>query len=210
MYAIAATSPLPAFMGETMETMNPTVPDETWGALWRGDRAAFSAVFQAHHKAVYNFAFRHTASWATAEEATQACFTTVWRRAREGSLPAITHGSALAWLCGVARNECRNLTRGQTRHLRLVGRAEREPEHTHSNVDDWVAHEASMRRINQVLAQLPDQQREVIEMVAWAGLGMTETAAALKVPVGTVKSRLARARKTLATSEVAHLLGQEA
>lgn len=47
-------------------------------------------------------------------------------------------------------------------------------------------------------------------MVAWAGLVMAETAAALKVPVGTVKSRLARARKTLATSEVAHLLGQEA
>ena len=62
MSAIAATSPLAALMGAKMETMNLTLPDETWGALRRGDQD-FSAVFQAHHKAVYNFAFRHTASW---------------------------------------------------------------------------------------------------------------------------------------------------
>lgn len=192
--------------------MDTAAPDDAplWRALTRGDQGAFRSLFEAHHKAVYNFAFRHTASWSVAEEATQACFTTVWRRAREGSLPMLTHGAALAWLCGVARNECRNLTRGQQRHLRVVGKAEQQPWADASNVDDWLAHEDGMRRINAVLSRLPDAQREVIELVAWAGFGMAETAAALKVPVGTVKSRLARARKTLATSEVAHLLGQEA
>ena len=201
----AATMPRVGF-GAMMSTMT----EDVWRDLTRGDAAAFRAVFEEHHKAVYNFAFRHTASWAVAEDATQACFTTVWRRAREGSLPDLPHGSARAWLCGVARNECRNLSRGQQRQLRVVGRIDQQPRQKRSNVDDWLAHEDAMRRINEVLGRIPDAQREVVEMVAWAGLGMADTAAALKVPVGTVKSRLARARKTLATSEVAHLLGQEA
>ncbi len=66
-----------------------------------------------------------------------------------------------------------------------------------------------MRRINGILSRLPDGQRQVVELVAWGGCSMTEVADALGVAVGTVKSRLARARTTLATSEVAHLLGKE-
>lgn len=179
----------------------------TWSAVRRGDEEAFRALFAEHHNAVYNFAFRHAASWAVAEDATQACFTTVWRKARDGSLPDLRDGEPRAWLCAVARNECRNLQRSATRQLRVVGAI--HPEGPQDNTSDWLDHEVAMGRINSVLAGLPDAQRAVVELVAWSGLGMAEVAAALHVPVGTVKSRLSRARQSLATSEVAHLLGRD-
>ena len=182
---------------------------DTWAGVRRGDEPAFRDLFATYNKLVYNFAFRHTASWAAAEDATQACFATVWRRARDGSLPDLDGADPAAWLCGVVRNECRNAVRSSGRHLRVVRRVEAEPASSNDNVASWIDHEASMSRINEVLHRLPDGQRSVLEMVVWAGLGMAETAATLGVPVGTVKSRLARARQALATTEVAHLLGQE-
>lgn len=201
------TSHSPFMRGTIVAMSYPPTLANVWQALADGDEEAFRQVFNDHHKAVYNFAFRHTGSWSAAEEATQTCFVNVWRKAKEGSLPRLDDSAIRAWLCGFVRNECRNLERSSRRHLRLVKSV--EPQTSADNVSTWVDDESSMQRINAVMAKIPDQQRAVVELVVWSGLGMAETAAALKVPVGTVKSRLARARNTLATTEVAHLLGQE-
>lgn len=67
-----------------------------------------------------------------------------------------------------------------------------------------------MARVRQVLQRVPEEQRAVIEMVVWSGLDLAECAYALGIPLGTVKSRLSRARKKLATTEVAALLGVDA
>lgn len=203
MHAHAQPAPPDEMMGRMDD-------DALWQALRAADEQAFRMLFQRHSRAVYNVAFRHASSWAAAEEATQACFSGIWRRAAAGTLPEVAHGVVRAWLCAVGRNEARNLVRSDGRRLRLVGRVAQQPrEDRHDNVEDWVAHEESMRRINQVLARIPDGQRIVVELVAWGGLTMDEVAAALDLPTGTVKSRLSRARKALATSEVAHLLGKE-
>lgn len=184
--------------------------DTLWEDLRTGDEAAFRRLFERHSRAVYNVAFRHAASWATAEEATQLCFAGVWRRASAGTLSRVHPGAVRAWLCAVGRNEARNLVRSAGRRLRLVERIEAQPAATAAdNVGQWLAHEESMHRINHVLDRLPDAQRQVVELVAWSGCTMAEVGEALGVPVGTVKSRLARARATLATTEVAHLLGEE-
>ena len=203
MHAHAQPAPPDEMMGRMDD-------DALWQALRAADEQAFRMLFQRHSRAVYNLAFRHASSWATAEEATQACFSGIWRRAAAGTLPEVAHGVVRAWLCAVGRNEARNLARSDGRRLRLVGRVAQQPrEDRHDNVEDWVAHEESMRRINHVLDRLPDAQRQVVELVAWSGCPMAEVGEALGVPVGTVKSRLARARATLATTEVAHLLGEE-
>jgi RNA polymerase sigma-70 factor, ECF subfamily len=65
-----------------------------------------------------------------------------------------------------------------------------------------------MALIRRALAVLPQNQRDVVELVAWSELSLADVAAALHVSVGTVKSRLSRARARLAASEIAALLGE--
>lgn len=82
-------------------------------------------------------------------------------------------------------------------------------ETTPASVDDtdaWVSAETTMRAIRAALAVLPASQRDVVELVAWADLTMAEAAVTLHVSVGTVKSRLARARTRLASTPIATLL----
>lgn len=191
-------------------TIAPMTDDELWESLRSGDEQAFRALFERHHKAVYNVAFRHCASWVQAEDATQLAFTSVWRRATiTPPLPGLRAGAVRAWLCALGRNEARNQVRSSNRRLRLHSMAAAQPRSgERDDTANWVEAEAAMQRINTVLGRVPDGQRAVIELV-WAGCNLAETAAALDLPVGTVKSRLSRARKTLATTEVAALLGEE-
>lgn len=192
-------------MAEITELREPS--DEL---LWEGlqDRieADFAILFRRYNKLVYNFCFRATASWAQAEDLTQATFMTLWRRACDGRIEPLRRDSAAPVLVAMARHEVLNNARGGKRRLQLVQRIGDEPEDRRDNVDSWLAQEAGMARVRQVLAQLPENQRAVIELVVWGGLELAECAEVLGVPVGTVKSRLSRARQKLATTEVARLL----
>ncbi|OYO23539.1 RNA polymerase subunit sigma-24 [Enemella dayhoffiae] len=178
-----------------------------WQGLCDGIEADFATLFRRHNKLVYNFAFRATASWAQAEDLTQATFATLWRRAVDRQIEPLQRDSAAPVLLAMARHEVLNNARSGQRRLRLVQRIIDQPERVSANVDDWLAQEAGMARVRQVLAVLPENQRAVIELVVWSNLDMAECAEVLGVPVGTVKSRLSRARQKLATTEVAQLLG---
>ncbi|WP_432560648.1 RNA polymerase sigma factor [Granulicoccus sp. GXG6511] len=171
-----------------------------------GQEAAFTALFLRHSKAVYNFAFRTTSSWNQAEEVTQSTFTTLWRRACDGRVDPLERESALPLLLWIARNEVLNIVRNRQRRLRLVRRVTDEPWTDTDNVSAWTAKEAGMARVNEVLGRLPEPQRAVVELVVFGELDLAECGHALNIPLGTVKSRLSRARKKLATTEIAALL----
>ena len=103
----------------------------------------------------------------------------------------------------MATNVCRNLNRRSRRHLRAVGRLpgpEAEPDHAPA-VTERLDAEARMRRVLAAIEELPQHERDVLALVAWAGLTYEQAAAALAVPVGTVRSRLSRARKRLSLPE---------
>jgi RNA polymerase sigma factor (sigma-70 family) len=174
-------------------------------ALAGGDRDAFAALFRRHHTFVYNVAFRRTASWAAAEDVTGVVFLELWRqRDRVESLG----GSLRPWLAGVAANEARHVWRSRSRLAGAVGRlalvhgsdvaAGREPD----PADDLAARiddERAMAALLDTLDALPEAHREVITLWAWEQLSYDEIAVALDVPVGTVRSRLSRARARLRT-----------
>jgi RNA polymerase sigma factor (sigma-70 family) len=170
-------------------------------ALWlrarAGDGAAFGILFERHAGRIYNYCFRRTADWALAEDLTSATFLLAWRSLRRESLEA---ESALPLLYGIAtnvlRNRRRSLKRGREAFSRLpLPRAE-EPdfaEEAAARVDD----QAAMRELLGLFSRLPRREQDVLSLCEWSGLSYEDTAAALDIPIGTVRSRLARGRRRL-------------
>ncbi|MGH2626351.1 MAG: RNA polymerase sigma factor, partial [Anaerolineales bacterium] len=103
------------------------------------------------------------------------------------------------WLYGIATNILRRHARTEVRRLRAYGRV---PRPGVAQVDgDAIASrldaERSAALMGDALAQLPEAERTVLLLIAWADLSYEETAVALDVPIGTVRSRLHRARARL-------------
>lgn len=176
----------------------PTEP-EVLGEVRSGSSAAFGLLFERHHEAVYNFCFRRTASWSSADDLTSVVFLEAWRNRDRMELH---HDSVLPWLYGIATNVCRNQRRSSARHRQALARLPR-PAATPDPSDDIAARvddERRMREVLHVISSLPKDQRDIVALVAWEGLDYAAAAAALGIPIGTVRSRLARARRRLSTS----------
>lgn len=171
------------------------------GQLWsrasgERDGEAFGELFARHMNAVYNHCFRRTGSWSAAEDLTSVVFLEAWRKRRDVRLAG---ESLLPWLLAVANNATRNADRSLRRYRRLLGKLP-ESGSVPDIADDAAGRaddERAMRLILAELRALGEPEREVIALVDWAGLSYAEAAAALGVPVGTVRSRLNRAREHL-------------
>ena len=161
----------------------------------RGDAPAFGLLFERHAHAVYNHCFRGTADWAQAEDLTSVVFLEAWRRRADVRLQ---NASALPWLLGVATNVLRNTWRSRRRRDGALGRLRIDDEPPFADdVDARIDDQRAMRSVLRVVSALPRRDREVLALCAWAGLSYEQAAVALDVPVGTVRSRLARARARL-------------
>jgi RNA polymerase sigma-70 factor (ECF subfamily) len=170
---------------------------ELWDRAVDGDPGCFGLLFERHARSVYNHCFRRTASWADADELTSAVFMEAWRR-RHVVRPV--GESARPWLLGVANNLLRNHHRSLRRYRAALARLpgsgrELDPA---DDVVGRLADEGQMRRVLALVERLPRRDQEVLALCAWSGLTYQEAATVLDVPVGTVRSRLARARARLA------------
>jgi RNA polymerase sigma-70 factor (ECF subfamily) len=131
-----------------------------------------------------------------------ATFLEAWRRRDEIRLSG---DSLRPWLLGVATNLMRNHRRSARRRdaaLRRV-RTEVAIEGFADDVAARVDDEHRMRRLLDLISSMSVQEQEVISLVLWSGLTYEEAAVALGVAVGTVKSRLSRARRRLVELAVA-------
>ena len=168
----------------------------TDGDLWRcagdGEAAAFGELFERHAKAVYNHLFRRTGDWSLAEELTSVVFLEAWRRR---TAVKIENESALPWLLGVATNVLRNSWRSRRRHRAALERLPREtPMGFSDDADARLDDEEHMRAMLHRLRGLPRREADVLALCVWAELTYEEAAVALEIPIGTVRSRLSRAR----------------
>ncbi|TNY35711.1 RNA polymerase sigma factor [Thermomonospora catenispora] len=180
--------------------MNPPQPTDAalWSRAMGGDEHAFGELFDRHARAVYNYCFRRTADWSVAEDLTSVVFLETWRRRDQVRMNG---DSLLPWLYGVATNVLRNHRRSLRRHRDALARLPLPA--TPDETEDAAARVDAERRMREVLESirsLPRRDQEVLVLCVWEGLGYAEAAEALGVPVGTVRSRLARARERLRRS----------
>ncbi len=164
--------------------------------LRAGDQTAFGELFDEQAQAIHQYALRALGERTAAEDVVSLTFLEAWR------LRAGLHeegGSVRPWLFGIAANVLRNTRRAARRHQAALGRlpaGEVVPdfaEELAGRLDDG----AQLAAAHRALARLRRGEREVFLLCVWSGLAYADAAEALGIPVGTVRSRLSRARTRL-------------
>ncbi len=150
------------------------------------DSARFEAAFEAHHRRVFAYALRRTATEPDAEDVVAETFAIAWRRVAD--LPPTEN--ALPWLFGVARRVTANQRRGARRWLGLLERLRAEPRATPGPEPETPATEA--------LARLGPDDQDLLRLLAWDGLRQAEAGEVLGISANAVAIRLHRARRRFA------------
>jgi RNA polymerase sigma factor (sigma-70 family) len=161
-----------------------------------GDANAFGSVFDACARSVYNHAFRLTGDWSAAEEVMAMTFLEAWRSREQ---IAEDGGSLRPWLLGIATNLAhgqRRAARRQRDALAKLAITDYLPDFA-DDVSGRLDDAARIKALHRALAGLPRNELDVLALCVWSGLGYAAAAEALGIPVGTVRSRLSRARAKL-------------
>ena len=154
--------------------------------------ADFAALFDRHAAAIHRYLARRVGT-TVADDVLGQTFLIAYER--RGSYDR-TRPDARPWLYGIAGNLVRRHQRDEVRQYQALARTGVDPvlECHASRVADRVDAGAWSRDLAAALADLAPPDRDVLLLFAWAQLSYPEIAAALDIPVGTVRSRLHRAR----------------
>jgi RNA polymerase sigma-70 factor (ECF subfamily) len=154
-----------------------------------GETRAFEVIFDRHAGAGYSLALRMCGRRALAEDIVQEAFLSLWR---SGSGYDRARGSVRSWVLSAVHNRAVDaLRRAGAKAGRDVsdeGIAERLP--ARDATDAEVERRDESRRVRGALAELPPDQRQVIELAYFGGLSHSQIAAMLDLPPGTVKGRM--------------------
>ena len=152
------------------------------------DRGAFHVLYERYADAVYRYALSILRTPHLAEDVLQETMMAVWKGAKSFK----GRSKALTWILGIARNQAYNTLRKESKGQRLpdTGSIAETRDPTESMHKDLLVQEA--------LGVLSPQQREVMHLVFYENLTVREAASLLKIPEGTVKSRMYHARLALA------------
>ena len=160
-------------------------------ASWT-DPDRFGALFDRHAPLVHRYIARRTGRDIAGDLVAETFLAAFRRRIRYDT----SYRDARPWLYGIATNLIGQHRREESRQLRI--RLAAVPDLDDPGHGDRVAADVTARAVRRVLAAalagLPDADRDVLVLIAWEQLSYDEVARALDIPIGTVRSRLSRAR----------------
>ncbi|SQD98237.1 MULTISPECIES: RNA polymerase sigma factor [unclassified Parafrankia] len=157
----------------------------------------FADLFERHGDRVHRYLARR-AGPDLAEDLVSDTFVAAFEQ-RSRFDPARGPDGALPWLLGIATRILQGHRRAEARRWRVLERAlpDRPEPAAADRVADRVDANATVQSLVRALAELPDGERDALLLLAWGDLRYEEIATALAVPVGTVRSRIHRARNRL-------------
>ncbi len=168
------------------------------------DNDAFEVLVKRYEKRLFNYIFRFIGNAGDAEDLFQETFVRVYRNLDKFR----TGGTFRPWLYRIATNICRDHLRSQRRHPKISLDAPQSGETEGPRLLDQLEspspgpralaseHEL-IERLEAALEKLPTKHRSVFLMARYEGLNHREISKALRIPVGTVKSRMNKAVKSL-------------
>ena len=166
-----------------------------------GDHGAWEAIVRQQNQRIYNLAYRYTRKFDEAEDLTQEIFLKVYRTLNTYRPES---GALMTWMTRVGRNHIIDhyrkfrTERSQTDSLEIeYEKAEENPDRFTSPAEALEKRELS-ERVHRTLLRLSEELREAVILRDLEDFTYEEIAGMLKVPVGTVKSRINRGRAELA------------
>lgn len=178
-------------------------------AAQRGDHKAFDRLVETHYRAVYNTAYRMLGTPSAAADTTQVVFLRVFE-----ALHSFRGDAGFGtWLYRICMNVCLDeLRRRKHQPLSLTEEDEDGEALGERDVPDeseqparTVEQRELQRLVHEGIGRLPEDFRAIIVLYDLRGLSYQEIAEVLDIPLGTVKSRLNRARAALRAEMTAHL-----
>ncbi len=160
-------------------------------------REAFEQLYDRHARLVYSFAARISGNETLASEIVQLVFVRLWTTNAEYDSGK---GAFASWLITVTRHIAIDVVRKERRHQSLISIEElkESPADTHfDSPEPALLHSAERSVIAAAARRLSEPQQRIIELLYWKGYTLQEIAKMGGEPVGTVKSRLHQALKTL-------------
>jgi RNA polymerase sigma-70 factor (ECF subfamily) len=177
--------------------MNPTPDEELLRLLMAGDESAFVTLYRRWQASIYRFALRMCGSEALAEDVTQEVFMILMR---EGGRYDASKGSLSAYLYGIARFQ---VLRKMQRERTMVSMDDDDSEVTDemmaTSFDPLLdlARAETVQSVRDAIGVLPVHYREVVVLCELHEMSYADAAQVLGCAIGTVRSRLHRARGLL-------------
>ena len=171
-------------------------PDAVVIASSVGDPYRFEAIYDRYAATIHRYVARRIGS-GLADDVAAETFLQAFRLRGRFDPGAV---SALPWLYGIATNLMRRYRRRETAQYRAWARTGADPTVATDHADRVVLRVAAgqrVRALHAALARLTSKERDVVLLVVWGGLSYEQVAESLRIPVGTVRSRLNRARGRL-------------
>lgn len=175
--------------------MAPEVSDVDLIVAARHDDDAFAALYDRHAPQLYRYASRRVGR-EVAEDVVAETFLAAFRALERYDT---TRPDARAWLYAIATKELAKHHRTERTRYRTLARAAAEPTATDfaERVDGYVSAAGAGRSLAKGLSRLARRDRDVLLLIAWGELSYEQVAGVLSIPVGTVRSRLNRARRKM-------------